>query len=70
MQESDFGLDLTAVFGLMKRQVYSPDLSPLNIFGNINITEVLKHFQNGEFKSRLRFIRSDRFNFIKIINKI
>ena len=49
LQELDIDLDLTAVFSLKK----SPDSSPIEQIGNINITEALKHFQYGEFKTRL-----------------
>ena len=49
LQELDIDLDLTAVFSLKK----SPDSSQIEHIGNINITEALKHFQYGEFKTRL-----------------
>ena len=45
LQEFDIDLDLTAVFILKKSQHCSPVSIQLNTFGNINITEVLKHFQ-------------------------
>ena len=44
VQEVDIDVDLTAVFSLKKSSSCSSDLSPLNTFGNINITEALKHF--------------------------
>ena len=49
LQEFDIDLDLTAVFCLKK----SPDSSLIEHIGNINITKALKHFQYGEFKTRL-----------------
>ena len=64
VQEVDIEVDLTAVFSLKKSSSCSLDLSPLNTFQNINITEALNHFQYGEFKTRLKFIKSDLFNFI------
>ena len=59
VQEVDIDVDLTAVFSLNKSSSCSSDLNPLNTFDNINITEALKHFQYGEFKTRLKFIKSD-----------
>ena len=59
VQEVDIDVDLTAVFSLKKSSSYSSDLSPLNTIQNINITEALKHFQYDEFKSRLKFIKSN-----------
>ena len=59
VQEVDIDGDLTAVFSLNKSSSCSSDLSPLNTFENINISEDLKHFQYGEFKTRLKFIKSD-----------
>ena len=59
VQEVDIDVDLTAVFSLKKSLSCSSDLSPLNAFQNINITEALKHFRYGEFKARLKFIKSD-----------
>ena len=64
VQEVDIDVDLTAVFSLKKSSSCSLDLNPLNIFENINITETLKHFQYGEFKTRFKFIKSDLFKFI------
>ena len=58
-QEVDIDVDLTAVFSLKKNLPWSSDLSPLNTFENINITEALKNFRYGEFKTRLKFIKSD-----------
>ena len=45
LQEFDVNLDLTEIFSLKKSSICSPGLNPFNIFGNINITEALKHFQ-------------------------
>ena len=59
VKEIDIDVDLTAVFSLNKISLCSSDLNPLNTFGNINITEALKHFQYDEFKLRLKFIKSD-----------
>ena len=59
VQEVDVDVDLTAVFSLKKNSSCSSDLSPLNTFQKINITEALKHFQYGEFKTRFKFIKSD-----------
>ena len=64
VQEIDFDVDLTAVFSLKKISTCSQGLSQLNTFKNINITEALKHFQYGEFKTRLNFIQSNSFKFI------
>ena len=62
VQEVDIDADLTVVFSLKKSSSCSSDLSPIeHIFLNINITEVLKHFQYGEFKTRLKFIKSNWF---------
>ena len=47
LQELDIDLELTAAFSLKK----SPDSSPIEHIGNINILEALKHFQYGEFKT-------------------
>ena len=49
LQELDIDLDLTAVSSLKK----TPDSIPIEYIGNINITEAIKHFQFGEFKTRL-----------------
>ena len=49
LQELNIDLDLTAVFSLKK----SPDSNPIEHIGKINITEAIKHFQYGKFKSRL-----------------
>ena len=59
VQEFDIDVDLRAVFGLKKSPPCSPDLSPIEHIGNINITEVLNYFQYSEFKTRLKFIKSD-----------
>ena len=59
IQEVDIDVDLTAVFSLKKKLPCSSDLSPLNTSENINITGALKYFRYGEFKTRLRFIKSD-----------
>ena len=59
VQEVDIDVDLTAVFTLNKISSCSSDLNPLNTSENINITEALKHFRYGEFKTRLKFIKSD-----------
>ena len=64
LQEIEIDADLTAVFSLKKSSICSPGLNPLNTFGNINITEALKHFQYGEFKTKFKFIRSDWFKYI------
>ena len=64
VQKVDIDVDLIAVFSLQKSSSCSSDLSQLNTFQNINITEAQKHFQNGEFKTRLKFIKSDLFKFI------
>ena len=56
-QEIDVNLDLTEIFDLKKSSTCSLGLSLLNTFENINITEALKHFQYGEFKTRLKFIK-------------
>ena len=69
VQEVDIDVDLTVVFSFKKGSSCSSDLSPLNLFENINITEALKHFQYGEFKTILKFIKSDLFKFIKIVSK-
>ena len=58
IQEVDIDVDLTAVFSLKKSSPCISYLSPLNTFENINITEALKHFQYGEFKTRLKSIKS------------
>ena len=59
-QEINIDVDLTAVFTLKKSSPCSSDLSPLNTFQKINnITEALKHFRYGEFKTRFKFIKSD-----------
>ena len=57
LQEFDVNLEVTEIFSLMKNPGCSPDKAQLNTFGNINTTEVLKHFQSGEFKARLKFIK-------------
>ena len=59
VQEVDIDVDLTAVFRLNKSSSCSSDLNLLNTSENINITEALKHFRYGEFKTRLKFIKSD-----------
>ena len=59
VQEVDIDVDLTVVFSLKKSSPCSPDLNQLNTFENINIAEALKHFRYGEFKTRLKFIKSD-----------
>ena len=59
VQEVDIDVYLTAVFSLKKSSSCSSDLNPLNTSENINITEALKHFKYGEFKTRLKFIKSD-----------
>ena len=59
VQEVDIDKDLTAVFSLKKSSSCSSDLNPLNTSENINITEALKNFWYGEFKTRLKFIKSD-----------
>ena len=59
VQEVNIDVDLTAVFSLKKISSCSSDISPLNTFENININEALKHFRYGEFKTRLKFIKSD-----------
>ena len=61
VQEVYIDVDLTSVFSLEKISSCSLDLSPLNTFENINITEALKHFQYGEFKTRLKTL-SDYWN--------
>ena len=53
VQEVDIDADLTAVFSLKKSSSCSSDLSPLNTFENINITETLKHFQMVSLKQDL-----------------
>ena len=59
VQEVNIDVDLTAVFSLKKSSSCSSDLNPLNTSENINITEALKKFWYGEFKTRLKFIKSD-----------
>ena len=59
VQQVDIDVDLTAVFSFKKSSSCSSDLSPLNTFENINIIEALKHFQYGEFKTRLKFVKSN-----------
>ena len=59
LQELDTDLDLTPEFSHKKSQACSPSLIQLSTFGNINITEDLKHFQYGRFETRLKFIKSD-----------
>ena len=59
IQKIDIDVDLTAVFSLKKSQLVVQTLAQLNTFENINITEALKCFQYGEFKTRLKFIKSD-----------
>ena len=64
-REFDVDLDLTAVFNLKKSPTCSPYLNPTeHIFLNMNITDFLKHFQYDEFKTRLKFKKSDWFKFI------
>ena len=64
LQEFDVNLDLAEIFSLKKSSTCSPGLNLMNTFENINITEALKHFQYGEFKTRLKFIKSGLFKFI------
>ena len=59
VQEVDIDVDLTAIFSLKKNSSCSSDLNSLNTFENINITEALKHFRKSEYKSRLKYIKSD-----------
>ena len=56
-QEFDVNLDLTEVFSFKKSPITVQTLAQLNTFRNINTTEVLKHFQYGEFKTRLKFTK-------------
>ena len=60
----DANLDLTEIFSLKKSSICSPGLNPLKKFRNTNITEALKYFQYGEFKTKFKFIKSDLFKFI------
>ena len=64
VKEIDIDVDLTAVFSLKKSSPCISDLNPLNTFENINITEALKHFRYGEFKTRFKFIKSDLLKYI------
>ena len=48
LKEFNIDLNLTAIFSLKKSPTCNSDLSLLSPFGNINITKVLKYFQNGE----------------------
>ena len=68
MHKFDIDLDLTAVFSLKNCPTCRSDLSPIEQIRK-KIIEVRKHFKYSKFKTRLMFIKSDYFKFIKIINK-
>ena len=58
LQEFDVNLDLTEIFSLKKISAYSSDLSLIEYIREYKyITEVLNHFQYGDFKTRLKFIK-------------
>ena len=57
VKEINVNLDLIEIFSLKKSSTFSLDLSQLNTFKNINFTKDLKHFQYGEFKTRLKIIK-------------
>ena len=71
VQEVDFDVDLTAVFSLKKSSTCSSDLNPLNTSENINITEALKHFRYGKFKTKLKFTNQTCSNLFRLlVNKV
>ena len=56
-QEFDVNLDLKEVFSFKKSPTCIPDLSPIENIREYKSTEILKHFQYGEFKTRLKFTK-------------
>ena len=56
-QEFDDNLDLTEIFSFKKSPACSPDLSPIEYIWEYKSTEILKHFQNGDSKTRLKFTK-------------
>ena len=54
-QEFDVNLDLTEIFSFKKSPIAVQTLARLNTFGNINTTEILKHFQYQSDLKKLKF---------------
>ena len=65
LQEFNINFNLTAVFILRKFYPVVQTLAQLNTFGYIyKLLKIKKKFQYGEFKTRLKFTKSDWFKFI------